>query len=316
MKLHLSAWNLVYLALMALGIAAAIYHVTGGRYANAVMAAGAAVLGTVIMLTDQTMPAVRERHTSRLATWRPWQDSDDSPSRPRDRWLSGSILSGFAATIVMSVLLVAAYFVVGFIGHQNGDQVSQWFWGLKHNDLTNGIYDVPIAAFSVNLLAGLAWALVYGRFVEPMLHGSGWWRGMVFSIAPWLLSLLVFFPLVGGGFLGMSLDAGPLPAIGNLLLHLVYGAILGSVYALPDVTYGEGRVDDATAKWENDSTAMGLVIGLTAGIVVGALATTVLSNDLGSDMNVILAGGAFGTFVGGLVGPMVGMNRHVHHELG
>ena len=35
----------------------------------------------------------------------------------------------------------------------------------------------------------------------------------------------------GGGLLGMNIGAGPLPILGNLILHLVYGAVLGSAYA-------------------------------------------------------------------------------------
>ena len=77
---------------------------------------------------------------------------------PRDRWLPAGILAGFAATIVMSLLLVGAYLVTGFIGDENGGTVSQWFYHLSHNELTDGVYDIPIAAFSVNLLAGLGWA--------------------------------------------------------------------------------------------------------------------------------------------------------------
>ena len=38
--------------------------------------------------------------------------------------------------------------------------------------------DIPITAFSINLLAGLAWALVYGGIVERRMSGPGWLRGM------------------------------------------------------------------------------------------------------------------------------------------
>ena len=47
---------------------------------------------------------------------------------------------------------------------------------------------------------------------------------------PALVSLVVVLPLLGGGLFGLALGAGPLPIIGNVLLHVVYGAILGVVY--------------------------------------------------------------------------------------
>ena len=86
---------------------------------------------------------------------------------------------------------------------------------------------------------------------------------MLFSLVPWLLSLLVFFPAVGGGLFGADLDAGPLPAIGNLVLHLIYGAILGTVYCIPE-SAASTEDDRRAAQLENDGTALGLVVGLTA----------------------------------------------------
>ena len=42
--------------------------------------------------------------------------------------------------------------------------------------------------------------------------------------------MIIFLPLAGGGLLGLGLGAGPLPILGNLLVHLVYGVTLGFLY--------------------------------------------------------------------------------------
>lgn len=313
MQRHLNALDIGFLGLMMLGIVAAVYHAVNGRYANALMAAGAAALGIVVLLTDQSMR--REAGHPHLPHWRPWRDRAGARHESASsRWLSSSILAGFTATVVMSLAVVLAYLAVGFIGSEGGNQVSRWFWALKHNDLTDGIYDVPIAAFSINLIAGLIWALIYARFVEPMLSGSGWWRGLVFSIAPWLLSLIVFLPLVGAGFLGLSLDAGPLPAIGNLVLHLIYGAVLGGIYALSDLSAVDEGLNAHEARVETDGIAYGLVAGLAGGIVVGAIVSAIVSNDLNGAVNVMLAGAAFGSFIGGIAGPFLTMDRDIRHH--
>lgn len=310
MRERLNAWDIGFLVLMMLGIAAAVYHASSGRYANALMAAGAALLGTVVLLTDQT--ARRSPTRPRMPQWHPWRDRDGAAHEgPSSRWLNGSILAGFVATVVMSMALVLAYMIVGYIGSENGNQLSRWFWALKHNDLTDGIYDVPIAAFSVNLIAGLIWALIYARFIEPVLRGAGWWRGLVFSVVPWLLSLVVFFPLVGAGFLGMSLDAGPLPAIGNLVLHLIYGATLGGVYALSELSAVDEGLNAHEAQVENDGIAYGLVAGLAGGIVVGAILSVFITDSLDAAVNVMLAGAAFGSFIGGMAGPFLTMERDI-----
>lgn len=314
-KQRWSAWNLAYLALMAVGVIAAIYHASSDRWGNAIIAAGAALLGIAVWLTDQSVtvaaaapvaPPARGPHER--AAWL-------NQEVPRERWLPAGIMAGFAATIVMSILLVAAYLITGFIGDENGGTISRWFYHLSHNDLTDGVYDIPIAAFSVNLLAGLAWAMVYAGLVEPRLKGPGWWRGMLFALVPWLLSLVVFFPAVGGGFFGADLDAGPLPAAGNLLLHLIYGAILGTVYCIPEVSSVTAE-DRRAAQLENNGTALGLVIGLTGGLIIGAALSAALGDSIEDGLNLTLAAGAIGTAIGGVVGPFMGLDYGARHGEG
>lgn len=311
-----AGWNLGFLAVMALGYAAAVYHATSGRWGNAIIAAGASTMGTVVLLLWEQPAPSSAPETARRGPRHAWHEmmSRERKETEHSRWLSGSILAGFVATIAMSLLLVIAYAITGNLGDANGSQLSQWFWNLSHNELTEGVWDIPISAFSINLLAGLAWALIYGGLVEPRLSGPGWLRGMLFSLAPWLLSLVVFFPAVGGGFFGSELGAGPLPAIGNLLLHLIFGAILGSVYAIPEVS--SDSLNTRTARSQNDGTAIGLVIGLTAGLVLGAAAAALTGSDVTDGINITLSGGGVGVLIGGLVGSFAGVDFGTRHELG
>ena len=311
---HLAGWNLAFLAIMAIGYAAAIYHATSDRWGNAIIAAAASTIGTiVILLWDRQEAEVRTpRRGPRQAVSDMMHRERIEPER--SRWLSGSIVAGFIATIVMSLLLLIAYTITGYLGDENGSQLSHWFYNLRNNELTEGALDIPIAAFSINLLAGLAWALVYGGIAERRLTGPGWMRGMMFSLAPWLLSLVVFFPAVGGGFFGMDLDAGPLPAIGNLVLHLIFGAILGAVFAIPEVS--TDTVDSRSARSQNDGTAIGLVTGLTAGLVIGATVAAFVANDVSDGINITLAGGGVGILLGGLLGSFAGLDIGTRRELG
>lgn len=314
---RLAGWNLAFLAIMALGFAAAIYHATSDRWGNAIIAAAASAIGTtVILLMPQQQPAPARAATSRRGPRTAWSEmmSREREEPERGRWLSGSILAGFVATIVMSLLLVMAYTMTGYIGDQDGSQLSHWFWRLSNNELTEGVWDIPIAAFSINLLAGLAWALVYGGFVERRVSGPGWLRGMLFALVPWLLSLVVFFPAIGGGFFGADLGAGPLPALGNLVLHLIYGAILGAVFAIPEVS--ANPLDARSARSQNDGTAIGLVVGLTVGLVIGATAAAIAASDVSDSINITLTGGGIGILLGGLLGSFAGVDAGTRHELG
>ena len=127
------------------------------------------------------------------------------------------------------------------IGSADGGVIQRWSWALVNNPVAERTADGVVLAIGANLAMGLLLALVYARYAEPRLHGPSWWRGMQFALIPWLLSLIVFLPLMGGGVLGMGVGAGPLPILGNLILHLVYGAVLGSSYA------------EATEDWLDDT---------------------------------------------------------------
>src|SRR5262249_161520 len=132
-------------------------------------------------------------------------------------------------------------------------------------------------AIAVYLAGGLVWAGLYAFLFEPRLAGPVWRRGCLFALVPWLFSLVVFLPLLGGGFAGLGVGAGPLPIIGNLLLHAVYGATLGEVFgpAGDDVLDGDLRSpgpDDVLAGRRSEiGVAAGLLIGVAAGAAVAAL---------------------------------------------
>jgi len=132
---------------------------------------------------------------------------------------------------------------------------------------------------------------------------------MLFSLVPWLLSLLVFFPAVGAGIFGSNLDAGPLPVVGNLLLHLAYGAILGTVYCIPEFSEAPGNADHRMAEVENDALALSLVVGLVTGLIVGAIVAPIIGADLHDALNLTLVSGGVGTVIGAVVGPFIGLTR-------
>ena len=117
-----------------------------------------------------------------------------------------------------------------------------------------------------------------------------------------------------------ALSAGPLPPIGNLLLHLIYGFTLGQLYDASadapavgdDLVYDEPLERDAVEHSE-DFGAAGILAGAIVGAAVGVgmaivLPPTLPNVDFGGweialAVGGILAGGA----VGGIVGSFAGL---------
>ena len=227
-------------------------------------------------------------------------------SAPRQDWQQSALLSGFLATICLSAVVIAAYLFADNVGNQDGGTIGRWLYNLANNVSTERTTNAFFLAIGINLAVGLVLAVIYAGVVEPRLSGSGWRKGMVFSLIPFALSVLVLFPILGIGVLGFGAGAGPLPALGSLVAHLVYGFVLGGFYGsrLEDWD-GASDHDLHAARLSNRGSAKGLAIGLPIGAVVGFLMMPLLDNVAGAVAIVlayILLGGAFGLLIGSFMG--------------
>ena len=194
-----------------------------------------------------------------------------------------------------------------------------WLVNLTHNRLIDaGLDDVYLAA-GAYVAGGLLWALLY-TLVEPRLPGAAWKRGVLFAMVPALVSLVVVLPLLGGGLFGLALGAGPLPIVGNILLHVVYGAILGLVYG-PWGDLDASTLERPAASGESLTgpsyepiAALALIGGLFLGGVVGLAASAALAGTGVSPMGeatgaLILWGALLGAVVGLFIGSFAGLGR-------
>lgn len=82
----------------------------------------------------------------------------------------------------------------------------------------------------VHLLVGMGLALVYAWAFAGRLHARPLVSGAIYGIAVFLLSELVFMPLVGAGLFARG-DFELLA--GSLLGNVVYGLVLGWIYGPP-----------------------------------------------------------------------------------
>ncbi len=226
-----------------------------------------------------------------------------------DAWLQDGIIAGFVATFAMTIVLAAAYLLARAIGDEEGPTILRWFWNLAHNPITERPENAPFIAIGLNLLVGLVLAVIYARVFEPMLGGPGWRKGMIFALIPWLISIVAFLPIMGGGFLGMDIEAGPLPILGNLILHIVYGAVLGGIYGLRL----EQGLDDTPAERANAiRSERGAAIGVAMGVAIGAVAGWLLSGqieEIATQATTVVVGALAGGAIGLLIGSMVGMGE-------
>lgn len=221
----------------------------------------------------------------------------------RNDWLRDGLASGFIATFAMTASMAAAYALANTLGSAGGNTIERWFAALSSNEMTENVGDMFAIGMILNLVMGLVWALIYARFAEPRLTGLGWRRGALFSLIPWALSILVFFPIAGIGLFGAEIDAGLLPVLGNLILHLVFGAVLGTLYEME----GSSEAHDQQANTNSErSAAIGMLTGGVLGFIGGWLVAPGMES-IANQPVIAFAGALSGAAIGMLIGSLLGL---------
>ncbi|WP_322866205.1 DUF6789 family protein [Aquicoccus sp. G2-2] len=141
--------------------------------------------------------------------------------------LKNGFLAGFIATVVLSVLMVAK----GMMGMMPALDVA----AMLGNMLGGSIVVGWVAHFVIGTLAwGGAFAILY----SAIPGGSAVVKGILFGIAAWLGMMIIVMPMAGAGVFGMNL--GMMAPVMTLVLHIIFGAVLGGVYGarVPAATAG------------------------------------------------------------------------------
>ncbi len=325
---RLRLWDIVFVLVLLAAIPLIIDNLSAGRYSLVVLTllflgAGLGVAYYSVRHGDSIGP----RWPGRLHSDTTTSDVNAPVTNGIQRdetgrlhsWLLHGVVSGFVATVILSIGLLIAYEIALLVASQatGASTLERWFWSLTHNPVTSSAQlNLPVALL-LNFAAGIGWAIIYAGWIEPRLAGPAWRRGVMFSLVPWVLSLIVFLPLVDGGFLGISLHAGPLPVIGNLLAHLLYGATLGAVFAGEQLVRMTGEPEDAedvdlVVKAER-MMATGILPGFVLGGVIGLAGTYLVS--LSYDRWLVAVFSAIaGSVIGMLIGSFAGLSESVAAE--
>lgn len=135
--------------------------------------------------------------------------------------LKNGFLAGFAATVVLSVLMVAK----GMMGVMPELDVAAMLAAM--------IGAPNIVGWIGHFIIGtVAWGGGFAVLYDMIPSGSAVMKGIVFGIAAWLSMMIMVMPMAGADFFGMNF--GMMAPVMTLVLHIIFGAVLGKVYtALP-----------------------------------------------------------------------------------
>ncbi|MEN8375138.1 MAG: DUF6789 family protein [Gemmatimonadota bacterium] len=88
--------------------------------------------------------------------------------------------------------------------------------------------DNAMMGWIAHFMIGIVLAGIYGS-VAGKLPGPPVARGALFALAPFLVLQVVLMPMMGLGFFSGSASM----AMGALVGHLIYGAVVGGIYGAP-----------------------------------------------------------------------------------
>jgi len=129
------------------------------------------------------------------------------------------MIAGLAATVALSLLmlmktamgLMPELDIVGMLSRMMGSP------------------GTPEVGWAAHFVIGV---LVFGglfAMLDPRLPGGTHTvRGIVFGVAAWLMMMVAVMPMAGAGLFGLNL--GIMVPILTLVLHVIFGAVLGWTY--------------------------------------------------------------------------------------
>lgn len=133
------------------------------------------------------------------------------------------ILAGFIATIALSVLMVLKA-AMGMMPQMNAIKM---LTGMAHGMM--GMPASPVVGWIIHFIIGsIIWGILFAVLIERIPGQSSTAKGLVFGTAAWVLMMVIVMPMAGAGLFGLKLGIGA--PIATLILHWVYGAVLGVVY--------------------------------------------------------------------------------------
>lgn len=133
------------------------------------------------------------------------------------RNISAGLLAGFVATVVLSAMMIAKG-MMGMLPELNVAAMIANMMGVS----------VGVGWIVHFMIGTIAWGAGFAA-LNAMLPGSSVVvKGIVFGTAAWLGMMILVMPMAGIGLFGMEL--GIMAPIMTLVLHIIFGAVLGVVY--------------------------------------------------------------------------------------
>lgn len=135
-----------------------------------------------------------------------------------ERYASG-ILAGLAATIVLSALMV----LKGMMGMMPDVDVIA--------TLARMMGAGAVMGWIAHVLIGAAYGLIFAAVFDDTEVDRATGRGVLLAVLGWLVMMILVMPMTGNGLFGLAMRLGATVPVATLVLHVIFGAVLGASHA-------------------------------------------------------------------------------------
>lgn len=134
--------------------------------------------------------------------------------------IGNAMLAGFVATVVLSILMVMKA-MMGVMPQLDIASMLAKMMGSPDSPAIGWVGHFMIGTVGY----GLVFAALAGR-----LPGSLVVQGIIVGVLGWLVMMVMIMPMAGAGLFGLNF--GVAAPIMTLMLHMIFGAVLGWVYSM------------------------------------------------------------------------------------
>ena len=132
-------------------------------------------------------------------------------------------LKGMVAGLVATLVLTALMLLNGTLGLVPEINIVRLL-------TTLGTLSVPSAWMDHFIVGVVVWGLLFAVYDGVAARPAPWLKGLIFGVFTWLVMMVAFMPLAGAGFFGTKI--GITAPVGLLIVHVIYGVVLGATYGL------------------------------------------------------------------------------------
>ncbi|MFC5430828.1 DUF6789 family protein [Paraburkholderia denitrificans] len=141
-----------------------------------------------------------------------------------------SMTAGFVATAALSLLML----MKGAMGLMPALNPIAMLTDMAHAQM--GMPASPMVGWVAHFMIGtVAWGILFALLFDKLPGRRASVKGMSFSVLAWLTMMVGPMPMAGAGLFGLAL--GMMAPVMALVMHLIWGAVLG---------YGYGRFQSNT----------------------------------------------------------------------